>query len=645
MHKNLIWYIRLFSVLLISLILFFMLLFTIYHQTSNQMRDEAVLRQQTFLERGAAEITNRFDSYWGNRIFQLQKTTAFAELGAVNTTPVCYAHMIKLRDEVKRVMGNFNEDNPFMIVFAEGDGLAISPNSIYHNLRESVEQHNLCFNNLDFDQTIDFLREVASDGYIVNRVSVISYSSRADNLCTYFEQSYICVVRRLKASQESSEIYALWLFDINSLNASLSGGQETSDFFALTQLDKVLHASVSDVPITKIGLTPQYDKDERNTYFSVPLPSLNLTAYMAVSDNVILKQLSRFSTLWYILLAAFIMLFAALTVMLVFYFAKPLWKLYARVFPYNESLSSSPGGNIITQIEGRVVEMGDYHREQEQKISQWQSMLHKNLLSKLLQGQQITPTEAAFLNSLPGILPLQIFRVVIIGMFSERPQQNTDFSTTLENSLQEALGTPLYTWMDSRQIALVLPEGDSRDQTPRMQQGINTLLTELHATLSGRLNDTNALAFGVGSGYRGIKQIEQSYKEAKGAFREAEMWQKASVIFFEANETCDLSYTIPYSTLERIQNLLKAGKAQEAARVLDALSDQLFGEGQPSRFDERVAQQFYHDVYGMVMRMASRKKELSILSSFPGYDDTRPILLWLEEINFSFADVVEVIVN
>lgn len=645
MRTNLLWYIRLFAVLIISVLLFFILLFTVYSQTSSQIRQEAVERQKVYLQRGATVINTAFSSFWGNKTSQIQKLNGLSNIAKEDTLhPADYAQMITLRDQLTRIIGTFDPDNPFLLVFLRGDGLAISSYSIYHNLTESFREHNVVLDGLSYEDASAFIRNTANDGIVVQNAAVVTYASSADSLYQYSAKQYLCIVRNLHIGAVRSDAYALWLYEIGVLHDTLSGESATNDFFALMRGDEVIYTNQPEAPLALLENGTYYDTANSDTYFSIQLPSLGLTAYLSLNDAVVLQHLQRFSTLWNTLLIAFVLLCAALFVLLVFYLFKPLRRLYTRIIPDAKDAPQS-SGNIFIQMEGRITELGSHRQALDIQLARWQTILHKNLLNKLLRGGQISPSEADILNSLPAVSSDQAFRVVLIGIFSQSPQTSIEFSERIERGIEEKTPTPLYTWMDAKHLALILPESSAQTQTPQGQRTLRTLLADLHERLGKRLSDPSAIAFGVGLAHAGIKNIEASYREARKAFREAEMWKRASIVYFEPAENDPLSYSIPYDELVKMQNMLETGNSREACIHLDALSAQLFAEDPSARWDELVSHQFYQDIHGMVLRISSRRRELSILSSFPPYDESTPARVWLEQIKSSFQYIAEVMAS
>ena len=301
------------------------------------------------------------------------------------------------------------------------------------------------------------------------------------------------------------------------------------------------------------------------------------------------------------------------------------------------------GTNIFSQMEGRIAEMGNDRRRLNQQLLRWQTLLHKNLLHKLLRGDPITPAEAEVLGGLPGISPEEVFRVAFIGVFSQSPQLNTEFAAKIEQVLEKALPTPLYAWMGPKHVALLLPEGSVLAQTLLGQSSLRGFLGALYEALSKCLSDSNAIAMGVGLGHVDIQNVSLSYREAKKVFREAELWKRSALVYYENDADSRLLYGIAYEDLAKLQNLLETGNSKEACAFLDTLAGRLLGEDSSAHPEERIIGQFAHDIYGVMLRISSGQREPSILASFPAYEELTPLQSWLAPVRSSFQYVAEVV--
>ena len=183
MRANLLWYIRLMLVLCLFVLLFLCVLYLISDRSSRQLMEETVHQQQTYLARGATMVGDEISAFWGTQVDLLQKTDAINNLATATTLqPAHYADMIKAQNALTNILGKRNDSHPFLLVLDQGDGIALSPSAIYHNMRESVENGVLSLNGLGYEAALEFLRENANFGASLANVQVLAYKSSADGL-------------------------------------------------------------------------------------------------------------------------------------------------------------------------------------------------------------------------------------------------------------------------------------------------------------------------------------------------------------------------------------------------------------------------------------------------------------------------------
>ena len=232
MRANLLWYIRLMLVLCLFVLLFLCILYLISDRSSRQLMEETVHQQQTYLARGATMVGDEISAFWGTQVDLLQKADAINDLATATTLqPAHYADMIKAQNALTNILGKRNDSHPFLLVLDQGDGIALSPSAIYHNMRESVENGVLSLNGLGYEAALEFLRENANFGASLAKAQVLAYKSSADGLLR--ENSYLSIIRKLNASSTQCDTYAIWMLGLEDLCDTLSGESDIAPFFAL----------------------------------------------------------------------------------------------------------------------------------------------------------------------------------------------------------------------------------------------------------------------------------------------------------------------------------------------------------------------------------------------------------------------------
>jgi len=100
---------------------------------------------------------------------------------------------------------------------------------------------------------------------------------------------------------------------------------------------------------------------------------------------VVLSSLESFSVLSNVLLISFALLVGVMVLLLLFYFVRPLNRLYERVV-YNAGVEPERG-NVFVQIEQHLDTLSSDCQELTEKLEHWNALLHKTLLVRLLRGE------------------------------------------------------------------------------------------------------------------------------------------------------------------------------------------------------------------------------------------------------------------
>ena len=517
MRANLLWYIRLMLVLCLFVLLFLCVLYLISDRSSRQLMEETVHQQQTYLARGATMVGDEISAFWGTQVDLLQKTDAINDLATATTLqPAHYADMIKAQNALTNILGKRNDSHPFLLVLDQGDGIALSPSAIYHNMRESVENGVLSLNGLGYEAVLEFLRENANFGASLANVQVLAYKSSADGLLR--ENSYLSIIRKLNASSTQCDTYAIWMLGLEDLCDTLSGESDIAPFFALQKGEALLYSTDEGAPLSQIHGGVFHDSANELTYLCVEIPFVRLTAYLALNNRVVLAHLASYALLWNTLFAAFIALCAALAVMLFFYLIHPLNRLYKRVCASGSALPAAKNrqGSIFTQIESHIAEMGcDYTRLNRQLV-QYRAFLHQSLLSKLLLGIRAAPSEVEALHTQLQPLDRQPFCVAIVSALWGGAPRDNRFEEALGPCLNALFAGAPCIWLDQGSAAVIL-ECDTPSTSLAAQ------MEALHCALCQALASEEGACIGVGRSRTGIRNIRDSFLEARRALCEAQL--------------------------------------------------------------------------------------------------------------------------
>jgi len=100
-------------------------------------------------------------------------------------------------------------------------------------------------------------------------------------------------------------------------------------------------------------------------------------------------------------------------------------------------------------------------------------------------------------------------------------------------------------------------------------------------------------------------------------------------VFCEVYSAGTSLYTLTYDELNRLQNMLSVGDAEQAHAYLDSLAARLVGDSSSHPLEEWLFRQFTTEIRGVVLRVSIKHHELSILEAFPTVRDFVTVQEWL----------------
>lgn len=565
MRKTLLWYIRFFSILSACVLVFFAMQVFAYRQFSDQLREEIVQKQQVYLSRGATAVDELFKTYQHTQFPAVQKLERLQKVSSSKLDKVDFAHMLTIRDEIQDVFGYRTADTPFFLVFENSDGIAVSLDSIYSNLREALNKKTLHFGDMNYEDLISFLHQNASTGYLNLHANVLPFFQQTVAAVPEKESLALVLVQKLSFNVSANHVFALWIYQLDALRNAISNGSDTSDFFALTFGGRLLYSSDPAFKVELIDENAIYDEQTRETYFKVSIPSMGMQAYLSLDDEVVLSSLHGFSVLRNILLLSFCCLSVILLALVLFYFIRPLNRLYEHAFGGRIHHSQ---GSVFSQLEHQLDELTSGKAQVEQKLSQWNTLLHKNLLVRLMRGETLPPSAAEVLSSMPYAAPGHTFCVAAISSARNGSNVLSNKHDVFNQYMQE-INFPLYAWVYDTHAALVFPEEFLPDGSEaEKQQALRTYLENLNRILVQRLQLTEPLIISVGLVHADIRNLHLSFNEAKSAYYEAVHWHRSGVVFYEIYSAGPSLYSLTYEELARLQNMLCTGESEQACLLI-----------------------------------------------------------------------------
>jgi hypothetical protein len=612
LHRS--WQIKLLLVLFAFIGVYSIAFFVVYHTTAARIKADEVDNVETYLHKGANEINSLFSTYWWKIIPAIERMPEVKELCIKQDElyKTSYAKLIKLRSKLE-VMPELNHSEiVFMLFFDSANGFACTSSAIFDNFRNTISQDIISINDLSYDRFISLVRDEAISSFRIQQPIMLRANLRTDRMIT--KDDYLTVIRKLSLRGNYTDVYAIWMMPITSIQKTLVGDSSASGALSLSRNSNVIYSNTSSNEFDYSSENVYYNKYLGKTFLNVNLSSLGLTCTLAVEDNTVLARIKHFCQLSNGLFFSFILFSTILTAIAAIYYITPLQRLYLRLFePTSAKLRKK--GNIVVQLDGKFKELSDTQRQLKGQLDQWQSVLHNTLIIKLLKRSYISPSEHDIIESLPGLQDNSEFKVLIIGCVIDATDMTSDCE--YEEIIKRHLPHSIVSTM-ARDCYMILLYGNLTAQQPLHLT--NTIFYELLDEINNTTDGTKRFAIGVGLTYAGIYNASKSYEEAIKAYHEAELLKKSSVIEFTATETSSSRFSLSYNEIMKMQSLLETGDPDGAAAILDEAVADMFAPENCNCSTILICQQLYYDITGIFMRLPYKEDIWSIISAASEFD-------------------------
>lgn len=621
------------AIALLVFLLFFSIYAYVYHQSTQSLKQTTIRQTLIYLQQGASEIATAFSGYSSlSHLANLDATTVLAKVSSDGLVPSDYAHLLHLSEYLGDAFPSTNCINRIALFFDTESGILCSDNLVYDNFKVAYDNGLLYAEGVDYSEFREMIIQYANSAYtrrFTPVIEIISSSSQAMNANTFM------YIRKLSVSQ--CDVYAIVFINADKFMLSIAGDSPYGTCCILTDHYGLIYSTqeIADPPSTEV----HYNKENDSILLRVPVNTMGITAYYVLYEKDILSQISRFSFLWNILLAVFIVLMAGLCFLLCIYLIYPLQKILLKI--QNTSTGNYHLKNSFMQIENEISMLSTRNKQLQSNVSQWQPMLRNNLLDKLLHQEFLTPTERKMLQSLPS-LKKDSFRVVIVGNISRERFTMQNPSEAIEQIITDILPNALVYQMDGVTFAMLIPSEISH---PQAHEEFIVLMRDLLHKLNCFVQNEDAFAIGIGFSYQNLLNAHRSFKEANAAFHEADTWNRSDVVSYEKTGLGVFDYHLSYEELEKIYNSLKAGDADGACTELDKLFKRDLGENSPNKQSRVFCRQFFNDITGMLVRLSSQLNLMPVLDTLTEYDDTLPFDETLEIMHNFFHYISEIIIS
>ncbi len=621
---------------MIVFLLFFSIYAYIYNTSKQSLKKSTIEQTQTYLLRGAEEISASYSNVASfTHLAKMEHVRALALTSSNGITPRNFAHMIHLSNYLNNLTPAIDSVSQIALFIDNEAGLLCGTDVIFHNFRSAYEDRLLYAENFDYNSFRELILKYANTSYTRRFIPAMELYSKSSSK---LNANTIMCVQKLSVPQ--SDVYFILFINTEVLISTLIGDNQYGECITLADSHEIIYSKQEiSMPLVHNDETKNNTTD--GITLSIPIKSLGVNASISLRDEDILSHISHFSSLWNLLLVTFFVLSIALFTLLLVYFVYPLQRLFMKLrnspVHKNHHLRQS-----ILCVENEMSQLSEASKELTISLSKWQPIIRNNLLDKLLRHDYLMPAEREIIQSLPEIEKDKYFRAAIIGNISDSSCFTRDIWGKIERIISDSLPGALVYPFDNTAFTVLL---QSNEYYPLEQDDVTSQMQKLLDNLNRFVNNEDAFAIGIGFSYHGLSNAHISFCEASAAFREADTWKNSSVISYEKAGLGAFKYHLSYDDLERLYNLLISGDAEKACVELNEYVKRDFGENNSNTQSRVFCHQFYNDVLGMLVRLASQLNLMPVLDSLTEFSDALPFNKLLEQINQFFYYVGEVVVS
>lgn len=592
----------------------------IYTSTAKSIREAALTDALMYLTRGAREIGGAFYQNYTqlNSVFTLDAFEPLSSESNDIARPEQYAQIIMFKRAMSTLFSSTNCFPLTMIYFDARTPFLCSSAYATADLRGDYDNGLIAYGDYTFDEFRALILAHANTSVSRKYVPAANFSLKTQDAPISGDMALF--VKRLG----STNAYALMAIDTRAMQNTLRGdGAADPGYLVLTSAvgDVYSRGATAERPITG---TTVYDKDINATIMRVALANMGMNAYLKLLDDVVYAQISRFTAMWYILLALFI----AMCVLLLVYAGVYL------VYPIERLIHSARAGgsNVSTlkHVESELTRMRDYNVRLESNVDTLRPVIRENLMRKLLFGEYLSRAERETLDAFSGIDAMCTYRVAVAGGVNDTRHAARENNLKLKRIIAGAFPDGIVCLISINTFAVLAADAD--DVEARLER----LLASINA-LAGE----NAFAIGVSRSALKLAEADKLFSEANAAFTDAYALQSSTVAIYKEADFARLNYALNYSALDKLYNLLLAGDARAACEQFEALARAIFPADSYNRKSRTVRKQFFFDAMGVLTRLSSQLGIRPILDSLAVYDETMRFDDMISLISHAFEYIAE----
>ncbi len=613
----------------------------VYFRTTRQLKDDAINRTLTSMSHGAGEINDNFLRYYNTyqKVLLMSELQVLAHRDSNSLQPSDYSQLIKLQRRLIEIW-TFNEYiSDIMLVFDAANPYAVATKYTLDDLRSNYENRLFCCTEYGFADFMALIRNSANNSVTMNKFTpALHFTSLRPTEVNTPQGEKFLFAYQLSIPNQNYDVYAVMFLDAAGFRTKLMNGGNGA--FAVTNgTDVLLAAGLTGADrqtITQQLQQTYYDPATRRTFLRVPSGSIALAYQTIISDSDIVRQISSFSSLLYLLLIVFIGICSLVLILVAIYVVKPLQKLFNRFY---DSYIKTPRmrGKAFAHIDHEISLISSDNIQINSQLTNWEPLVRINLLGRLLRGEVLSEQEKRMMLKFLNLTDDQdIWQVAIIGRIvglrTAQPEPPAeDFSQTVWCYLDEAVICRL---RDSY-YAVITRGRPAGEDTLKAHWNCETLYQRILEQLNQE--GPGSYAIGIGTCRTALFDLHQSFKEAERAFREADIWKHPEVVLYQSLRQNSLAFSLPYQEIEKLYNLLVSGNAGQAAALLDTIAARVARESSQNRQYYHICKQFYYEVLGVLLRVSSQKDLSPILNGLLDYDDNSS----LEDMVLRFRQAFE----
>ena len=579
--------------LMAAFAVFYAAFYLVYSTTLRQLNDSAAEETGRQMNAVSEETSASFQREWAQMMdvqFVEKVKKQFTAEGTGRDTYNWYYRLLNLKTELSSRFraGTVFHDTALLILTEDRDYLCTT-RFISDHFRRDWENGLFRFEENDYDAFLNLLRASASRRYRLTPLQgTVSY--RYD---TGYEARSALYVYACTQSNAFVQIYAILQMDLDSLRARYTSLRYTGEDFLLdTDADRygaLLTDNGEGICTDGAG----------NRWLRTSIDRTGLSGLLKLDQNAIREQIDSFTTLLRVLPAVFIVLLIILSVLLFLRWHYPVLRIAERIGGTRDE-DRSPAARIGS----RITELEEENLRFQNRLEGMRSDAEEKLLERFLNGEELKEEEQRAAQRWLGPECEKSYRCAVTAPLTDT-ESGPELIRIMEDSAGELVrGIYACTAANGKMVTLIL-DGEGSDESFFADQ--RTLLDALNDAQTGAV-----FATGVSERYVGPASVPAAYREALSGWKDAMLWQNASVVYHAVRGGEANSYHFGYQQLEEMSGALRSGRAEWALGIFDAVAAENFDPKRALQLRQMICRQFYEDILGLLVRLSAEYDIASI---------------------------------